>query len=311
MFNIRYFTNSCSIVVLLWKSATISIFLSVLGFIFLVPVLVEAHPKDFTILIEGPDDRAPLANRTPLILIHGIHGNQWPTGEDDVNNPFLRYWRTFRMFFSSWDKSGLKDKYKLYSFWYESDQISVDEISQGLRDWIDERTFQEPGTPDKLDEKPFVIVAHSMGGLVARAFMNQTLNVGQWAGRPGGERVIKLVTLGTPHHGTHGANGAYYAGVLCNGCLCEEAKPNWRSLLCLIGEVFYWNQTVSEPNRNDLLWDNFNGSMNECNEDNGLLPLTSEFDDKIIAYGGILPANDPDRPNPVSPAAPHRRRVSL
>ena len=66
--------------------------MSVLGFIFLVPVLVEAHPKDFTVLIEDPADSSPSGDRTPLVLIHGIHGNQWPTDVDDVNNPFLYYW---------------------------------------------------------------------------------------------------------------------------------------------------------------------------------------------------------------------------
>ncbi|HJV02393.1 MAG TPA: alpha/beta fold hydrolase [Burkholderiaceae bacterium] len=37
-----------------------------------------------------------------------------------------------------------------------------------------------------------VIVAHSMGGLVARAYLR----------RHGGARVARLITLGTPHHGT-------------------------------------------------------------------------------------------------------------
>ncbi|HKJ24092.1 MAG TPA: alpha/beta fold hydrolase [Myxococcota bacterium] len=41
------------------------------------------------------------------------------------------------------------------------------------------------------------VVAHSMGGLVARAYL-QLLG--------GARRVDRLVTLGTPHHGTHAAN---------------------------------------------------------------------------------------------------------
>ncbi len=41
------------------------------------------------------------------------------------------------------------------------------------------------------------VIAHSMGGLVARTYIQQL----------GGERrVDRLVTLGTPHHGTHAAN---------------------------------------------------------------------------------------------------------
>lgn len=37
-----------------------------------------------------------------------------------------------------------------------------------------------------------VLLAHSMGGLVARAYLR----------RHGGERVAKLITIGTPHHGS-------------------------------------------------------------------------------------------------------------
>ena len=37
-----------------------------------------------------------------------------------------------------------------------------------------------------------VIVAHSMGGLVARA----------WLRKHGGARLARVITLGTPHHGT-------------------------------------------------------------------------------------------------------------
>jgi len=40
------------------------------------------------------------------------------------------------------------------------------------------------------------IVAHSMGGLAARAWMRA------FAGTSGSARVAKLITLGTPHHGT-------------------------------------------------------------------------------------------------------------
>lgn len=41
------------------------------------------------------------------------------------------------------------------------------------------------------------LVAHSMGGLVARFYLQQL---------GGARRVRRLVTLGTPHHGTHAAN---------------------------------------------------------------------------------------------------------
>jgi pimeloyl-ACP methyl ester carboxylesterase len=250
------------------------------------PTSSKAAPKDYTNLIEDSADNSPLGERIPLILIHGVHGNKWPTGEDNINNPYLYYWQTFRMFFYSWNNSGLKNKFKLYTFWYISDEISVDEISKGLRDWIDEKTYQ-------MDEKPFVIVAHSMGGLVSRAFMNKTFNVGNWSGKAGGDRTLKLITLATPHHGSHGANGTNFGE-----CFNNEADLLWRPSIHIIG-VPCWGFLLptSFPNRNDLLWDNYNGSMSDCNENNGLLPISSTYDNKIIAYGGILPVSDPGRPN--------------
>jgi triacylglycerol esterase/lipase EstA (alpha/beta hydrolase family) len=56
--------------------------------------------------------------------------------------------------------------------------------------------------------RQLVVVAHSMGGLVARA----------WLRRYGSARVARLITLGTPHHGTRmarfgpGANAAQMRG---------------------------------------------------------------------------------------------------
>ena len=46
------------------------------------------------------------------------------------------------------------------------------------------------GIPAK--ETKFIIVAHSMGGLVARAYLR----------RHGGSKVARLITLGTGHHGS-------------------------------------------------------------------------------------------------------------
>src|SRR3990167_10535102 len=140
-----------------------------------------------TVLVPDEGDSNPhLSGRTPLILIHGIHGNQQEDETDDINNPNRGYWQRFIMHF--YNSSNLNKAYKLYRFHYVSDKIDVDHISQGLRYWIN-LAF---GT-----NRPIVILAHSMGGLVARSYMNSY---------GGGERVLKLITLATPHHGTPGAN---------------------------------------------------------------------------------------------------------
>ena len=114
----------------------------------------------------------------------------------------------------------------------------------------------------------------------------------------GGERVIRLITLATPHHGSPGANGGEYFGTpgslgVCFGCLCEKTTPAWRFILPLV-ELVYWRDGLShistdEPNRNVLLWDNYNNTMGGCDESNVLIPqLSTRYDYKIIAYAGVL-----------------------
>ena len=161
----------------------------------------------------------------------------------------------------------LKDKYKIYSFFYESNKISVHDIGCELSFWIDHYTGLQDGTPNKLDDVPIVIVAHSMGGLVSRAFMQYaTYQNGNFSGQPGGNRVIRLITLATPHHGSIAANGLTTAD-----CLNYQTQT-WYQPLILLGFFKWvsWNWELStyvdtlEPNRNDLLWDNFNNSIDLC-----------------------------------------------
>lgn len=137
-------------------------------------VSAQQNPEDITALVAF--DSSPIDGRTPLILVHGIWGNQWQTGLDDRDSPNWPYWQEFLMFYAAWDLSGLKEKYKIYGFFYESDKLPVSEIALGLRYWIDQRT--SVGT---LPDTPFVILAHSMGGLVSRAFMEQQ-NYGEGSG---------------------------------------------------------------------------------------------------------------------------------
>jgi len=64
---------------------------------------------------------------------------------------------------------------------------SIEKVAVGLK-----RALEDHVQGGRID-----VIAHSMGGLVARAYIQQL----------GGERrVDRLVTLGTPHHGTHAAN---------------------------------------------------------------------------------------------------------
>lgn len=92
--------------------------------------------------------------KTPLILIHGIHGTS-PNEELVETNQYWiknRYWMGFIRNFDF--DSYLKEKYALYFFQYYSNQASVQDIACELGFAIDE----------KIPDRQHVIVAHSMGG---------------------------------------------------------------------------------------------------------------------------------------------------
>ncbi len=245
---------------------------------------------NLTRLIADGNDPTLLGSRIPLILIHGVHGNKPFGGADNINDP---YRGNFNLFLSYFYSNGLNLKYKIYRFHYVSDQIPVSEISRGLRNHIDSEMCR-----DASFDKQFVMIAHSMGGLVARSYMNVWRhNVG--ANILGGERVLKLITLATPHHGSPGTNSMSRD---------ERATLGWENIMD-IGSLLYWkglNETTivprlpyNLPNRSDLLWDNFDNVFNAGNPDiNNWLRTLNEnekYSPKIIAYYGFIPLDDPKR----------------
>jgi len=257
----------------------------------------------YTILVQDGMDKDELGERIPLILVHGIHGN----GSEDITFQRWDYWQALRLFFYFQDTTGLKSKYKLYGFFYLSDLYAIKNgedgdggIGEAFRNWVDTRTSQQPGTEDKLDDVPVVILAHSMGGLVSRAFMNEELREGKWAGQLAGNRVMKLITLATPHHGSPVANEN-----------CRDAtNPLWSALMDIADFVFWTKLDVKllsdRPNRSDLRWDNYDDSMDyvcyeissrKSDRNPWLIELNDkqDFDNKIIAYAGYIDPNDPFR----------------
>lgn len=95
------------------------------------------------------------------------------------------------------------------------------------------------------------IVAHSMGGLVARA----------WMRAHGSGRVARVITLGSPHHGTGlaqfglGANAAQMRrvhGAAC-GWLCELAASEDAERRALITSIFSHHDNIVSPQTSSVL----------------------------------------------------------
>lgn len=103
---------------------------------------------------------------TPILLVHGYFSNRG-------------MWVKFRQRLVA---AGLGP---VYAITLEPPMASIDLLAEQLSRRIDE-VCRATGA-DKI-----VVVAHSMGGLVARAYM----------ARRGSANILSFITLGSPHHGT-------------------------------------------------------------------------------------------------------------
>jgi len=251
----------------------------------------ESWPKAYSALIRK--DAPANISKTPLILIHGIHGTEKCEDKDkNVESTDWKkdYWTGFKLMFRSTENSDLREKYELYIFQYCSDLVDVSTIAIELRDLIDER----------LSGRNHVIVAHSMGGLVAKSYMAETDHkTGVWLSGPkGGDTTIGLITLATPHHGTPGANDLEV--------LKPYIKSGWGNRV-IWAQTYYWAPKIwklpyfrtgppsDKANRSDLRWDNYDLELPLGMDDNswllGLNKRTVRFRTKIIAYAGFLQEN--------------------
>lgn len=85
-----------------------------------------------------------------------------------------------------------------------------------------------------------IIVAHSMGGLVARA----------WMRRFGAARVARLVTLGTPHFGTdlaHMGPGPNARQMQRNGEWLAQLDADDRAQRSLVTSIYSWHDNIIAP----------------------------------------------------------------
>ena len=113
----------------------------------------------------GPDRLTPGRGRPPVLLIHGYGCSRaaW-------------WWLRRRLEAAGWTVATIN---------LEPIFTSIETYEEPVSRRIDE-VLAETGA------KQLILVGHSMGGLVARAYLR----------RYGKEKVIQLVTLGTPHAGS-------------------------------------------------------------------------------------------------------------
>ena len=206
--------------------------------------------KDVTSL--GLSDQM-LGGKTPLVLIHG-----WQQGLDKGSkNPHKTLWQNFINYFYS--SAELQQKYVLYSYRYDSDH-SIDENAQRLGEIIND-CFG--------DAQKIVILAHSMGGLISHYYIQKNYN-------NGASRVLRLVTLGTPYHGSP----------LVQLGLNETMLTAQQG----IATSAYLTLALGTPGTLDLKWDNFDANPSILSGNSTLLKLNTDMrhQELYFAFGGKI-----------------------
>ena len=106
------------------------------------------------------------SDETVLLFVHGFFSN-------------AGFWVVFKRYFAS---HGL---HALYTINLDPEFASMDDYAEQLAARVEQICAAH-------QRRPLVLVGHSMGGLVCRAYVD----------RYGSERVRQVITLGSPHHGT-------------------------------------------------------------------------------------------------------------
>lgn len=117
----------------------------------------------YALLVRDP---APAAHAVPVLLVHGVLCN-------------AGIWRRLARYLREKGVDGV------YGLSYGPPLASIDSFAEQLARKIDAIVLATGAAK-------IVIIAHSMGGLVARAYMRAH----------GSGRTARVVTIGTPHHGS-------------------------------------------------------------------------------------------------------------
>jgi len=239
------------------------------------------------------EDSQPLGDRIPLILIHGWIG-ECSGGKQGWESVIA----TIK------HKGGFAH-FKVYRFIYPSRRLSLEEAGKALEKAI--------AVQAELRDRRLLLVGHSRGGLVARTYMEFDR---------GGKRIIKLITLTTPHHGSPLASLLVIVDGGLKGRVRDDLKRilglgrgsdlllSGAKLLASLGYRLFFG--IDDRSFLDMRWDDYDGVIQEDYAgysgrvkealDNLFLQKlnsSTRFDHKIIAYYGYLsPTGAPDWRDP-------------
>ena len=208
-------------------------------------------------------DNESTDTREPLLLVHGwqaveVNAERNPAILRDYDHNEFEYWHNFIDYYLTTPE--LYTRYKLYTYHYASyKHISYNgEILKELLNELKQNYNTVLGRA--LWEDKLVIVGHSMGGLVARSLIEEHQGLGVNA-----ENLRKLITLDTPHHGSHGANQAHWSSNLAD---------------------FIGSKDLGTAGSVDLIWDNYDSyySKTDSSKDTANYKETLDWNDRDSRY---------------------------
>jgi hypothetical protein len=185
-------------------------------------------------------DNTPLADRTPLILVHGIA----------AQNYRLFNWENFLAFVDK--RPDFKRQYKIYLYHYDSSQ-SVKDISGNFQQTL--KRFI-----GGLNGRPIKILAYSEGGLLTRNAMQDPYVY---------SHTLKVLTIATPFHGSPLANPEWVEQQVKTEPIFNVIRITQKLAYKITGKLY--------PSfREDFHWDNFDGAipLKQYVKNNG--PLTTQ-----------------------------------
>jgi hypothetical protein len=207
-------------------------------------------------------ENSPSPEKIPLILVHG--DNSYKENKDRWDN------------FLNWvsGHSDFDEKYEIWRFHHDTRElIGFDGKSGNAAELGD--AINEKFGPDR----PILLLVHSRGGLVARSFMSRYGDAHQ------GDRVLGLVTLATPHHGSPGAIPDW-------GLETIDGKFRDTDLASVLyGATGDAVVNVADIGTMGLAWDNFDGP------DNGIKYKTFSIDSDL-GKDHVLSEMDTNLKNP-------------
>ena len=173
----------------------------------------------------------PVAERPPVILLNGFQ-----LSCSDTASTVAASADTFDQLASLLQADGLSVSF--FNTCTYGNTVSIEQLAAQLNNYIAGLQYTD-GTPVAQVD----LVAHSMGGLIVRAYLSGKQATAGVFSPPAKLKIRKVIFLATPHFGSYQANNPLVASLFPSGTQLSEMKP---------GSQFLWDLATWNQGGDDL-----------------------------------------------------------